>query len=142
MIRVNLLKGLGMHIFKVGDEVFYHSKNKAKVIKTDEPVKDDNNKPGALIEFEDTSLIPPQMAVPYHTLTHSLPSGNVNYTISSGPTDVFHDIGEDPWGSNFNKIDKEKYCPHCGKKWKETWINYKAFYDCVDCGVKKEDVNK
>lgn len=69
--------------FKVGDKVVINGRDEATIVKVDHPVKDDANRVGALVEFSDKNLIPPQMEVPYRSIAPhvSLPVGQP----TSGP---------------------------------------------------------
>lgn len=68
----------------------------------------------SLVEFEDKGLIPPQMDVLNEHLALDLDNSE-------------------------NKNSKEQ-CPRCGGKWTETWISRKAYYDCLKCNIKMEDI--
>ena len=100
-------------MYKVGDKVTYSPHLiKATVIRA---LADDQY----TVEFEDNKLIPPQMDVPGHYLSlieelHVLPDA-ISYTY------------------------KGVFCPRCSTKWTETIINYKVFYDCLKCNLKRED---
>ena len=108
-----------MSYYSPGDDVVYTPRPcDAKVIKAlpgDEYV----------VEFDDKTLIPPQMQVPGHYLKPRL----VLYGGFS-PGDF---LGESSW------TNKDTNCPRCGGDWKETWIGHRPFYDCLKCNLKKED---
>lgn len=101
-------------MFNVGDKITYGPKaHKGRIIAIS-PTHDQ-----CTVEFDDRDLIPPQMDVPVEHLSH-------DYSYS-------HYYG---YGNN---TDKTTNCPRCGDKWKETWIGYEPFYDCLKCNLKRED---
>ena len=116
-----------MAYYSPGDDVTYIPKGcDAKILKSlpgDEYV----------VEFEDRTLIPPQMQVPGHYLKPRMPIFN-----PFGLAGILgDDLGELPRGVKI--IDKHTNCPRCGDAWKETWIGHRPFYDCLKCNLKKED---
>lgn len=117
-----------MSDFKVGEKVDYFG-HKGTILRTNVPVKDDNNKPGAIVEWDNRNLCPSQMTVPYNTLnleeydTPRLPTGKN----SSNLTEI-------------EMADTTKICPICRTEWKETEIVGKLYYDCLPCNRKREDI--
>ena len=108
-----------MAYYDIGDEVIYGPKNiNAKVIRS---WANDQY----LIEFEDKTLIPPQMDVPGSSLRPKpLP---------------FSYGGLYGWAEEQNGSYSDANCRRCGKPWKETIIFGNKYYDCLTCKIKKED---
>ena len=94
---------------KNGDHVIYSGQHKARVIS---PMKDGTIR----IQFYDQSLIPPKMNVPPEYLEWEL---------------------ED--GTKKRYVNPHLACPGCDVPWKETKGFSKIYYDCPDCGAKKEN---
>ena len=108
-------------MYQVGDKVSYSFKNlKATVIKL---LPYDEYR----IEFDDKSLIPPQMDVLSFTLSP--------WEVGQDEISIF---GWDDFKSR-GAGNKETNCPRCGTKWTETLIGHEKFYDCIKCNLKKED---
>ncbi len=118
--------------FALGDKVIHAGQHHGKIVKLDFPVKHDSNKPGAIIEFDDKNLIPPQMEVPYKTIVKALPKGS---GITVPPPAVYVELIVE-----LENIDSEYNCPVCGEKWKETWHNTGIWHDCLKCNARKEDL--
>ena len=112
-----------MHKFKVGDKVD-HFGNIGTITKADVPISWDNNKLGAEVTWENTTLIPPVMNCSYDSLIYVGPGSN--YVKS--------------FGGNYKSVEDK--CPVCDTAWTETSFNGKTFYDCIPCGMKKEDIVK
>jgi len=108
-----------MSYYDVGDSVIYTPKNiKARIIRA---WANDIY----LVEFDDKSLIPPQMDVPGSSLKpDNLPLGF---------------SGLYGWPEEQTGTYSDTNCRKCGGTWKETWIGKKAYYDCLKCNIKKED---
>lgn len=118
--------------FKVGDKVDYFG-NIGTVTGLDVPVKNDFNKPGALVQWDNKGLVPPEMAVPYSKLQFvgtSLPIGN----------QAVYGLGEDPWTSHSlsKNNDVEKNCPVCGTEWEDRALILSSFKYCKKCKETKE----
>lgn len=79
------------------------------------------------VEFDNRSLIPPQMTVPGKTLSPQ------PVTLYGGYFPTEKSIRD----SRF--IDKNKFCPKCDVEWKETVGLWHSYYDCPKCKMKKED---
>lgn len=137
--------------FKIGDRVDYYGKT-GVVIKLDVPVA--NGPIGALVEWEDKDLIPPQMEIPYSQLlfvssnntmkvhNNTLPVGNQSmYGVVGGDSDDDLDIWSMAYGED-SSVNTETHCPVCRSEWKETWISHRPVYDCLKCNKKKEDIVK
>lgn len=99
--------------FKEGDKVIYND-FPAKVLEVGYPVKEDNDHPGVLVEFDGVDVVPPQMGVPYRFLKHALTGG----------------------------INGNTHCPVCKTAWKETLGQSNIWYDCLKCAKTKEDILK
>ena len=103
-----------MAFYNVGEKVTYNPRGiPAKVVRV---------LPNDIyaVEWDDQSLIPPIMEVPGSHLS---------------PETI------DWFGAyDFTKsLPTGDHCPRCGNKWKETWIGHKAYYDCIQCNIKKEE---
>lgn len=82
----------------------------------------------ARVEFDDKTLIPPEMEVPESKLKKV--NGNHSYY------DSFYD--------NYDYLKKfgpvEEFCPKCGTKWTVTVFNNHKWKDCKKCNKKYEDL--
>jgi len=115
--------------FNKGDDVIYTPTNsKGTVIRV---LPNDTY----TVEWDSKDLIPLQMDVEERYLKKQ----------SLGYGSFFYGLGMD-YGSDFmdsgireSKYNKDVQCPKCGGTWKETWIGGRALYDCIPCGLKKED---
>lgn len=131
--------------FKVKDRIDYQG-NLGTIIKIDVPVKDDNGKLGALVEWDNDQLVPPQMAVPYRFLLYagqSLPVGQANVSIAtagnSGNQTFNVDVPEVKMNDE-RPINPDVACPACGSIWTKTPHQTGVWYDCVKCNKTKEDI--
>lgn len=114
-------------MFNKGDDVVYIPTNsKGTVLRV---LPDDKY----TVEWDSKDLIPPIMDVEGQYLKkQSLGYGSFFYGMDySGDF-----LDSSPKTSKYNK---ETNCTKCGGLWKETWIGGRALYDCIPCGLKKED---
>lgn len=108
-----------MSKFNLGDRVVYTPKTvDAKIVRI-------FSNGECVIEFDDKNLIPPQMTVPETFLA-----------LKTSPA-LFGDYGWTREEASARYSDTN--CRKCGQEWKETWIGRTAYYDCLKCGIKKED---
>lgn len=110
-------------MFTVGQQVIYKGQKDygAKVV---DVLPNDEYR----VEFDDTHLIPPIMLVP-----------GVSLRAKTLPSPWGFSVGYDMEVKEGSPTNLEN-CPKCGGSWKETWIGYNVYYDCLKCSLKREDV--
>lgn len=113
--------------FKKGDDIIYIPTNSKGTVINVLP----SNR--YTVEWDSKDLIPPQMDVDGHSLKRQgLSYGSFFYGM-----DYAGDYVDS--SPNTNRYNKDVQCTKCGGQWKETWIGGRALYDCIPCGLKKED---
>ena len=149
------IKKMNYSYFKLGDRVIHAGRHHGKIIKLDYPVKDDGNKPGALMEFDDKGVIPPQMGVSYNSIIKAFPTGGPGTRsgtkVMTGAKAVLKIDGVevafapvDGYSCSAKLItNTDTNCPSCGDVWKETpHIVGDMWYDCIKCNKTKETIMK
>jgi len=121
--------------FKVGDKVDHYG-HIGVITATSVSNKDDGGKLGAMVEWDDKNLVPPEMRIPYKDL---LFVGEKNTSLPAGCG-----FGLSPVSTNAvpDTPNCELVCPVCRNEWQETIIMKNKYYDCLTCNSKKEDIMK
>ena len=136
--------------YKVKDIVIVNKKHRAVVIINDYDLKHYSGERGYLVEFEDLTLCPPQMAVSesdiYLDPIQSYASNPLWYpdlndiAAEIEAANLLHDqlSARDPFPLN---VDTEVACPMCGKSWVKTPNMSGGFWsDCTKCKDTKENI--
>lgn len=121
------------HNFKIGDKVSYNGES-GVIIMLDKTLP--SGLLGAMVEWDNDKLLPPQMTVPYSHLTLiSRPPSNQSFGNSN------------PLPSGNFSLNKAKFkntiethCPVCDTEWKMTYVFKEPAYDCLKCNKTKEDI--
>lgn len=86
----------------------------------------------ATVEFDDTSLIPPEMDVPESRLKDAPKNGG-----------FYGGFYDDMYGRKISYGPVDKICPKCGTAWtvtKSPTVKDKVWKDCKKCKKKMEDL--
>lgn len=120
--------------FQVGDLVEYNG-HIAEIKELDKDVPYSGGLKGALVEWSNKSLAPPQMIIPYKDLLYVGTNNKSQPNLPKGFGSEWADLLEDT-----GSINTDERCPICDTEWIETWINKEPFYDCKKCNATKEKI--